>query len=107
MINAGAQFEGAVRSLGRAVGLSEDAIEKIKATPNLDWAEPPMDASELNDYADAKSKGVPISWKTVHRQARNRGVTDMNYDELDEIAKEQMDNPDREPVVPIDEEAEV
>ena len=106
VINAGSQFEQALRHLGRTIGLGEDAIESIVFKPNLDFAEPAMPPAEFNQLTDAKLKGAPISWRTVHRQANLRDLTDMTYeDEQDEIAKEEMDMGGREPAEPIDEEA--
>ena len=108
VINAGAQFEGAIKHLARTIGLSEDAIEKVKLKPNLDWAEPPIEPSEFDKLVDSKIKGAPLSWRTVHRQAHNRDLTDMTYEEeIDEIEKEAMDETGRVPAVQIDEEAEV
>ena len=106
VINAGSQFEGALKHLGRTIGLGEDAIEAIMFKPNLDFAEPTMPPEEFNQLVDAKLKGAPISWKTVHRNANQRKLTDLDYDaEQEEIAEEDMDGTGRAPIDPIDEEA--
>lgn len=106
VINAASQFEKALRHIAMTAGLGKEAIDAIKFEPNLDFAEPPMPPQEYNQLVDAKLKGAPISWKSIHRQSLLRDLTDMPYEEeMDEIEKEQMDMPAlREPRVPIDDE---
>ena len=107
VINSAAQFESALRHLGRTAGLGEEAIQAIEFKPNLDFAEPAMDPSELNALMDAKAKGAPLSKKSIHRQALLRDLTDTPYeDEMAEIEAEDMDQIGRVPTVDIDDEAE-
>ena len=65
-----------------------------------------MSPTEFSALVDAKNKGGPISWKSIHRQANLRDLTDMPYDEeVEEIIREQMDVQGREPAIDIDEDA--
>jgi len=107
VINAGAQFEEALRGLARSRGLGEDAVEKVEFKPNLDFAEPPMDPQDFDKLVDSKLKGGPLSWRSIHRLAKLRKLTDREYEEeLDEIEEERMDEIQRNPVTPIDDEPE-
>lgn len=107
VINAGAQFEEALRHLGRTAGLGEETVRAIEFNPNLDFAEPAMPPQEYNQLVDAKLKGAPLSWKSIHRISMLRDLTDMSYeDEMAEIEKEQMDEMGRAPSIDIDQEPE-
>jgi hypothetical protein len=64
--------------------------EKVKITPNLDFADNKMTAEELVSLMSAKTLGAPLSQKTIHENMSNRGMTTKTYEEeLTEISEEE------------------
>jgi hypothetical protein len=63
--------------------------EKVKVTPNLEFADYQMAGQDLGNLMTAKRNGAPLSMKSIHRLAVQGNLTNMDYQtEQDEIAAE-------------------
>jgi hypothetical protein len=68
--------------------------EKVKVTPNLDFADVSLSGGDILQLMQAKSMGYPVSLETLHAYGARRGLTEKTFEEeMDEIAEE-------EPLVP-------
>lgn len=71
-----------------ALWLGEDPA-KVKVEPNLDFSNYRVATQDLVQMITAKRLGFPVSFKTLHQVARERGVTTLTFEEeLQEIAKD-------------------
>lgn len=63
--------------------------EKVKVTPNLEFADYQMAGQDLGNLMTAKRNGAPLSMKSIHRLAVQGNLTNMDYQtEMDEIKAE-------------------
>lgn len=74
----------ALQDVGRLMGLSEEVIEEIDVTPNLDFTEDAEVAQLLLTLVQAKNQGAPLSWETIHALARKWDLTALDF--LEEIS---------------------
>ena len=62
---------------------------EVKVEPNLDFADDDMDGKTLVEYMTAKSLGAPYSLLSIHKQMRDRDLTEFEFEEeLKQIEKE-------------------
>jgi len=63
--------------------------DEVIVVPNLDFVGDLLKGRELVDIQTAKELGAPISQRTIHELAQERGLTTRTFDEeLEEMAKE-------------------
>jgi hypothetical protein len=63
--------------------------EKVKVTPNLEFADYQMAGQDLGNLMTAKRNGAPLSMKSIHRLAVQGNLTNMDYQtEMEEIKAE-------------------
>jgi hypothetical protein len=87
-------LENLLKMIGGWMGLSQAVIDTIKVTPNLEFADFALVASDIVQLMTAKSLGAPLSKKSVHGIMVDRGITQMSFeDEQDEINDEAPDVP--------------
>jgi hypothetical protein len=53
--------------------------EKVKVTPNLEFADYQMAGQDLGNLMTAKRNGAPLSMKSIHRLAVQGNLTNMDY----------------------------
>lgn len=79
-------LEMALRKIARWAGANPEAV---KVTPNLDFVDDTITGQELGQIMGAKTMGLPLSLRSVHKVMVDRGMTEMTFeDELDEIDSE-------------------
>jgi hypothetical protein len=54
--------------------------EKVKVTPNLEFADTQLDPLVLSAVIAAKQAGAPVTWETVHRIIADGGITEFDYE---------------------------
>jgi hypothetical protein len=75
---------------GRAYGLSDAELEKIKVEPNMDFTDTTVAPVEVNTLMDAKTKGLPLALESIHCWLAENEYTKLSYEEeLEKIAEEQ------------------
>lgn len=68
--------------------------EKVKVTPNLEFADFQMTGENLAKIMAAKIAGAPLSRESIHRLIAQGGLTEMDYDtEKDLLDKEAAEAP--------------
>lgn len=76
----------ALRLAAEWVGANPDEVEVI---PNLDFAETKARSADLRDLMDARERGAPLSYESIHMWAKQNGFTDMEFEaEVAAIKKE-------------------
>jgi hypothetical protein len=84
--SSAAGLERILRHAATWVGANPD---EVSVQPNLDFVDESMTGKDLVDLMTAKTMGAPLSLKTVHGLAKNRGLTEMEFeDEQSEIEGE-------------------
>jgi hypothetical protein len=67
--------------------------EEVKVEPNLDFAEETLEPKQVLDMMTAKGLGAPLSKRSIHSMMRDKGMTEMEYEEeLQEIDSEAPDD---------------
>jgi hypothetical protein len=85
-ITAAAGLEKALKIAAEWMGLNPD---DVTVTPNLDFAETKAKTTELRDLMDARERGAPLSFKSIHAWAKQNGFTDEEFDtEIADIKSE-------------------
>jgi len=92
---AGAKgLENLLKKMGTWMGLADAVVEKIKVTPNTEFADFALVAQDIVQLMTAKSMGAPLSKESIHGILVERGITEMAFeDEMDKIAEEVADMP--------------
>lgn len=63
--------------------------EKVKVTPNLEFADYQMAGQDLGNLMTAKRNGAPLSMESIHRLAVQGNLTNLDYQtEMDKIKAE-------------------
>lgn len=89
--------------------------EEVSVKPNLDFANEQLISRSLVELVTAKNMGAPLSMESLHNLMRDKGLTDMDFEEeLDKISEEEpigalngtMNNPSNNPTdnIPDDDE---
>lgn len=81
-----AALERLLRLAAEWVGANPDEVEVV---PNVDFSAEGMTGEELVKWVDAKLKGAPISWQTIHDMLREREVTQLTFEEEQELIDEE------------------
>ena len=85
-LTAAAGLKAILQSCARWVGADP---EEVVVEPNLDFSEANERPASLRDLMDAKSKGAPISLRSVHEWAQDNGLTKRTFEEeMEEIRRE-------------------
>lgn len=84
-----AGLEQALKIAAEWVGANPD---DVRVEPNTDFIDETMPAAELLGYANAKSRGAPLSWKSIHALMRKGDVTALSFDEEQEAIDEEPDD---------------
>lgn len=71
-------LEYILKVAARWMGLNPD---EVKVTPNLDFSNFMFEGKSFDDIMNAKGKGFPISLKSLHEVAVDRGLSQMTYEE--------------------------
>ena len=71
-------LETALRQCAVWVGADPD---EVKVEANLDFITEDQDPAQLVQFAAAKSKKVPLSWKSVHNWMRQKDYTELTFEE--------------------------
>lgn len=73
-----AGLENILRLCAEWVGANPD---EVNVEPNTDFIDEAMPAAELLGYMNAKSRGAPLSTRSIHALMRKGDVTALTYDE--------------------------
>lgn len=77
-----AGLEKVLKSLAKWYGADPN---EVKVTPNLDFGDAEVDGQTLLQITQSKVAGAPLSDKSIHAWAQERGLTKLSYEE--EIAE--------------------
>jgi len=69
--------------------------EEVKVEPNTDFIDETMGAAELLGFMNAKSRGAPLSFKSIHALMRKGDVTQLSFDEEEEAIADEPPPDDR------------
>lgn len=76
-----------------AVWMGQDP-EAVKVTPNLEFGDVQLQIADIDKLMDARTKGAPISKKSIHNLMKDRRMTTMSFEaEMDQIAEEDAQMP--------------
>lgn len=90
---AKAAAEGMEKILKACAMLKGADPDKVKVSPNLDFADQDVALKDLVDFMTAKSLGAPVSKKTIHWWMSQHEFTNQTFDdEMGEIADEGPDD---------------
>jgi len=85
-LTGAAGLESTLRMAAEWLGANPD---EVNVTPNLDFVDDELTGKTLVEYMSAKAMGAPLSNKSVHSIIKNRGLTEMEYEEeISEIENE-------------------
>lgn len=85
-LTASAGLEESLKIIAKWIG---ENPEEVSITPNLDFADEPIDGQELTNIMSAKTMGLPLSRKSVHATLKQKGYTNLEYEqEMQEITDE-------------------
>jgi hypothetical protein len=73
-----AGLENALRICAEWIGADPD---EVSVEPNTDFIDETMPAAELLGYMNAKSRGAPLSERSIHNLMRKGDVTALTFDE--------------------------
>lgn len=80
---------GALEQLLRKVAVWRGSDpELVKVSPNLDFTNIAMAAQDLVQMMTAKNLGFPLSYKTLHDVAKDRGMTRNDFDKEMQLIKD-------------------
>jgi hypothetical protein len=80
-ITGGYAIEKVLAQYARFIGLSQDKIDSIKVTPNLDFADFQMLGQDILNIQAAIANGAPISMETFHDLLYENNATEVSFDE--------------------------
>ena len=80
-ITGGYAIEKILAQYARFIGLSQDKIDSIKVTPNLDFADFQMLGQDILNIQAAITNGAPISMETFHDLLYENNATEVSFDE--------------------------
>lgn len=88
-MSSGEGLQTALRHI--ATWLGEDP-ESVKVTPNTEFTNAASNAQELVYLMTARSLGAPLSMRSIHTSLKERGYTQMDYDEEMTLVKKEGPN---------------
>ena len=90
-ISSAEGLQQTLRHIGRMRGLSESQVQEITVQPNMRFTSMEFSALELKDLTEAKMNGAAVSFRSMHKWAVSRGYTTLDFDEMVEEIKNEMD----------------
>lgn len=76
-------LERLLKIMGKWLGMSAEAIEKIKVIPNTVFSKPLFQGVELKQLVESKLLGgAAISLESIHRWLTARGYTQLSFEEM-------------------------
>lgn len=85
-LSGAAALEKALKFIARWMGKNED---EVKVTPNLDFTNVEIAGQDIVQLMTGKNLGMPLSFRTLHTLARERGLTKLTFEEeMREIAED-------------------
>lgn len=88
-LSSGEGLQTALRHIAEWMG--EDP-KKVKVTPNTEFTNAASNAQELVYLMTARSLGAPLSMRSIHTSLKERGYTQMDYDEEMKLVKKEGPN---------------
>ncbi len=88
-MSSGEGLQTALRHI--AIWMGEDP-EKVKVTPNTEFTNAASNAQELVYLMTARSLGAPLSMRSIHTSLKERGYTQMDYEEEMKLVKKEGSN---------------
>lgn len=88
-MSSGEGLQTALRHI--AIWMGEDP-EKVKVTPNTEFTNAASNAQELVYLMTARSLGAPLSMRSIHTSLKERGYTQMEYEEEMKLVKQEGPN---------------
>lgn len=88
-LSSGEGLQTALRHI--ATWMGEDP-EKVKVTPNTEFTNAASNAQELVYLMTARSLGAPLSMRSIHTSLKERGYTQMDYDDEMQLVKKEGPN---------------
>lgn len=88
-MSSGEGLQTALRHI--AVWLGEDP-ESVKVTPNTEFTNAASNAQELVYLMTARSLGAPLSMRSIHTSLKERGYTQMDYEDEMRLVKQEGPN---------------
>lgn len=88
-MSSGEGLQTALRHIAEWMG--EDP-KKVKVTPNTEFTNAASNAQELVYLMTARSLGAPLSMRSIHTSLKERGYTQMDYDEEMKLVKQEGPN---------------
>jgi hypothetical protein len=85
-ITAAKGLETMLKKIAEWIGANP---EEVKVKPNMEFGDPNLKVSDLNELMDARTKGFPISKKSLHQLAVERRLTKMEYEDEMELIQEE------------------
>ncbi len=67
--------------------------EEVKVMPNMEFGDNPLTGQSMVEKATARNLGYPISAKSLHENARKKGLTNLTFEEEMAAAKEEEKSP--------------
>lgn len=74
-------LENLLKLIGEWMGLGQPVIDKIKVTPNMEFADFALVAQDIVQLMSAKSLGAPLSKESIHAIMVERGITQMTFED--------------------------
>jgi hypothetical protein len=99
---AGAQgLQDMLRTIADWIG---EPSEKIVVTPNLEFGDTVLTGQTMVEQQTARNLGYPISAKSLHQVAFDKGLTKLTFEEEQAQAEEEKDTVfgKMEPIAPVD-----
>jgi hypothetical protein len=91
-ISGGEALQQMLKMIAVWVGANPD---EVKVEPNLDFVDDELGGQTLVEYMTARTLGAPLSKQSIHKIMKERGLTDLTFEE--EVAillQEMLDEPD-------------
>lgn len=92
-LTGGAALERILKIAAVWLGIPQEQIDEIKVRPNTDFTDEQITGKDLLDFTQAKNQGMRLSWRTIHNLAREKGVTDMDFEEEEEEIENETPEP--------------
>ncbi len=67
--------------------------EEVKVMPNMEFGDNPLSGQSMVEKATARNLGYPISAKSLHENARKKGLTNLTFEEEMAEAKKEEKTP--------------
>jgi len=90
-LTSGKALENILKIIARWIGAND---EEVKVTPNMEFGELSLTATDIKGLMEARLTGAPLSKKSIHALMVEKRLTSMTYEEeMEQIAEEDADMP--------------